>query len=158
MELAPLAPATYAALRLAVFGLRRTTRARTFPPVLHVGTLGGTPDGTPGVTAGITLGAVLAGDRGGDVSVAVDPGADHALRSDVVARLLELQDDPAPSVWLTRVGVPDVHDLDLALLAASSSAFAEAGTPLPWFVVVTKNGWIRPATGESRAWHRLRLR
>lgn len=136
MELAPLDPATYAALRLAVFGLRRGTRARSFPPVLHMGSLGEQ-----------------------ELTVTIDPrAADHGLRADVLARLLELQDDPAPAVWLTRVGFPDVHDLDLAWLAAASSAFAEAGAPLPWFVVVTKNGWTRPATGETRSWHRLRLR
>lgn len=136
MEPAPLDDATYAALRLAVLGLRRGTRARTFPPVLHVGSLG---DDHPGMAVDL-------------------PRADHGLRTDVLGRLLELQDHPAPPVWLTRVGFPHVHDLDLAWLAAASSAFAEAGTPLPWFVVVTKNGWTRPATGESRSWHRLRLR
>ena len=136
MELAPLDPTTYAALRLAVFGLRRGTRARSFPPVLHMGSLGED-----------------------ELAVTIDPRTtDHGLRADVLARLLELQDTPTPAVWLTRMGFPDVHDLDLAWLAAASTAFDEAGAPLPWFVVVTKHGWTRPATGETRSWHRLRVR
>jgi hypothetical protein len=123
-----------AALRREVFALRRHTRARVFPPRIHVGLPSGSHDAVP------------------------DPSsADHALRTDLVAALLR-QQTGAPGAWLTRVGFPELHDLDLAWWSAARSAFAEAETPLPWFVVITKSGWHRPETGEQRSWQRLRLR
>ncbi|MDO7869425.1 hypothetical protein [Nocardioides jiangxiensis] len=135
MDLAPLDAGTTAALRLLVFGLRRGTRARTFSPVVHVGV------------------------PGGEVYVAPADVADHALRSDLVLTLLAMHRDEArPGVWLTRSGTPDEHDLDLAWLAAARAGFRESAADLPWFVVVTKQGWRRPATDEGRRWQRLRLR
>jgi hypothetical protein len=136
MDVAPLDDATYAALRRAVFTLRRSTRARVFAPAIHVGL----PDRPQ--------------------HELVQPfRPDHTLRTDVVAGLLRMQDtETLPAAWLTRVGAPEPHDLDMAWLAAARAAFSEAGAPLPWFVVVTKAGWHRPATGEQRTWQRLRLR
>jgi hypothetical protein len=146
MDPAPLEPATYAVLRAAVSSLRMTTRARVFAPEIHVGL----PDGEQS--------ALLAPSRPVHMlSGEVPP--DHALRTDLVSGLLRMQhEDTLPAVWLTRVGFPQMHDLDLAWWAAARTAFAEAAVPLPWFVVLTKSGWHRPATGEQRTWQRLRLR
>ncbi|TCJ30913.1 hypothetical protein [Nocardioides jejuensis] len=135
MAPAPLDSDTVAALRLLVFGLRRGTRARTFAPRIHVGV------------------------PGGEVFVAPAADPDHALRTDLVLTLLAMHHaDARPGVWLTRTGLPDEHDLDLAWLAAARAGFAESDAQLPWFVVVTKQGWCRPVTGEGRRWQRLRLR
>jgi hypothetical protein len=124
----------HAALRHEVFALRRHTRARVFPPRIHVG------------------------HPSGERAAVPDPAAtDHALRTDLVAGLLRMHSG-TPGAWLTRVGFPEMHDLDLAWWAAVRTAFAEADLPLPWFVVVTKTGWHHPATGEQRSWKRLRLR
>ena len=135
MDPAPLDATTQAALRRLVFELRRGTRARVFPPVIHVGV------------------------PGSDVFVAPAGDLDHALRSDLVLALLAMHREEAePAVWLTRVGAPGGHDLDAAWESAARAGFAESGTPLPWFAVVTKQGWCRPLTGETRTWQRLRLR
>lgn len=135
MDPAPLDDVTQAALRRLVFELRRSTRARVFPPVLHVGV------------------------PGDEVFVAPAGDLDHALRADLVLTLLAMHREEAlPSVWLTRVGQPGGHDLDAAWEAAARAGFAESGAPLPWFAVVTKQGWVRPLTGEGRTWQRLRLR
>lgn len=135
MEPAPLDAATQEALRRLVFELRRSTRARVFPPMIHVGV------------------------PGGDVFVAPASDLDHALRTDLVLTLLAMHREEAlPAVWLTRVGQPGGHDLDAAWGSAARAGFAESGVPLPWFAVVTKQGWARPLTGESRSWQRLRLR
>jgi hypothetical protein len=131
---APFDDSMHAALRREVFSLRRRTRARVFEPRIHVGLLSGEYDAVPEPSS-----------------------ADHALRTDLVAGLLRMQAG-TPGAWLTRVGFPEPHDLDLAWWAAARAAFAEAEVPLPWFVVITKSGWHRPATGERRAWQRLRLR
>lgn len=126
----------HVALRREVFALRRSTRARVFAPRVHVGLPSTENHAVP------------------------DPGpADHALRTDLIAGLLRMQDEDArPAVWLTRVGAPEPHDLDVAWLAAARAAFSEAEVALPWFVVITKSGWHRPTTGEGRTWQRLRLR
>lgn len=135
MDPAPLDATTQAALRRLVFELRHGTRARVFPAVIHVGI------------------------PGGDVFVAPAADLDHSLRSDLVLTLLAMhRDDAEPAVWLTRVGAPGGHDLDAVWEAAARAGFAESATPLPWFAVVTKQGWSRPLTGETRTWQRLRLR
>jgi hypothetical protein len=131
----PLDDATRSALRRLVFDLRRGTRARVFEPVIHVGI------------------------PGGEVYVAPAGGLDHALRTDLVLTLLAMhQEDAEPAVWLTRTGAPGGHDLDAAWESAAHAGFAESGAELPWFVVVTKQGWACPLTGETRTWQRLRLR
>lgn len=135
MDPAPLDAATQAALRRLVFDLRHGTRARVFEPLVHVGV------------------------PGGEVFLAPAAGLDHALRTDLVLTLLSMHREEArPAVWLTRVGEPGGHDLDAAWEAAAAAGFAESAAALPWFVVVTKQGWVRPLTGEARSWQRLRLR
>lgn len=126
-------------LRLAVFDLRSGVRHRRFEPVLHVGRLGG-----PAVTwpAG-----------GADVR-------DVGLRAEVAAALLSrsLVKTAEPEAWLTRVGHPDPHDLDLAWLPPLRRVFAEAGLAPRCVAVVTKNGWYDPVLGERVVWERLRIR
>jgi hypothetical protein len=135
MDQEPLDDDTRAALRLLVFELRQTTRARVFPARIHVGV------------------------PGGDVYVAPADDPDHGLRVDLLLTLIAMHhEDARPAVWLTRVGEPLEHDLDLAWQGAAVAAFGESKSPLPWFAVVTKQGWRRPATDETRTWLRLRLR
>ncbi|NYG56165.1 hypothetical protein [Nocardioides perillae] len=87
---------------------------------------------------------------------------DHALRCDLVAIMLgrALPDDvacPAPITWLARPAVWDEPDCERAWLAAADCAHRELGVPLT-FVVVTRQGWRDPRTGEERTWRRLRAR
>lgn len=132
----PLDDAIRAQLRRVVFALRQAERGRSFGPVIHVGLPHGEYAAAPAA-----------------------PATDHALRADVTARLLRWPpEEQACGVWLTRTGALLPHDLDPAWLAAARSAFAEAETELAWFVVVTKAGWLRPATGERAEWRRLRIR
>ena len=128
---------TRAALRRAVFALRSGERRRVFPAQVHVG------------------------DPDGQNATYTDDGSrlDDGLRTDVVAALLRHQPDGQRSaVWITRVGVPEPHDLDLAWTSPCLSAFAEAGEIPVWFAVITKRGWYAPLSGESVTWQRLRLR
>jgi hypothetical protein len=136
---APVPPATAAALRRAVLGLRGSERRRLFAPVLHVGDPGRV-DAAYGV-------------RG-------DEPLDHALRCDLLSALLRRVDDGgpvAPLVWLTRTGAHALHDQDAAWLAAARAAYAEAGRPLT-LVVVTRQGWWDPRSGLEQVWRRLRER
>lgn len=129
--------ATRATLRRTVFALRSGERRRVFDPRLHVGD----PDGEHATY-------VVVGDR-----------LDDGLRADVVGALLRTRPEDHPSaVWLTRVGVPQPHDLDLAWLTPSLAAFAEAGENPRFFVVVTKGGWYDPRTDDRTTWQRLRIR
>lgn len=126
-----------AALRRAVFALRSGERRRLFEARLQVGD----PDGehTTYVVAG-------------------DP-ADHGLRTDIVAAMLEALETGGPhACWLTRTGAPETHDLDQRWLPAASAAFAEAGQVPRWLAVVTKAGWYQPFGAEPMTWQRLRLR
>jgi len=128
---------TRATLRRAVFGLRAGQRRRVFPAQVHVGD----PDVEP--TTYTDDGAVL----------------DDALRTDIVAALLRQQPEGRTSaVWISRVGVPEPHDLDLAWTRPCLAAFAEADETPAWFAVITKRGWYAPLSGESATWQRLRLR
>lgn len=128
---------TRATLRRAVFALRSGERRRVFPAQVHVG------------------------DPDGEHSTYTDDGArlDDGLRTDVVAALLRRQPEGQRSaVWITRVGVPERHDLDLAWTGPCLGAFAESGEVPAWFAVVTKRGWYAPLSDESATWQRLRLR
>lgn len=132
------------ALRRAVLDHRTTERRSTFAPRLQVGWPGGPVEvlacGPPGST-------------------------DHALRTDIVAALLaravrQHRADRLPGepiVWLTRPGGFEPQDADMDWLAAARSAAGEAQLPLT-MVVVTRQGWRDPRSGERRTWVRLRER
>lgn len=135
----PVARGLYLRLRRAVLDHARSERRRVFPPVLHVGSPGGTV---------------------GDFEIAPDDATDHALRTDVVAALLRRarQAGSTPLVWLSRPGAPsDVRDVDLEWLAAVRSAGAELGRHLP-YVVINRRAWRDPRTGVGRVWQRVRDR
>jgi hypothetical protein len=128
---------TRAALRRAVFALRAGQRRRVFPAQVHVG------------------------DPEGERATYTDDGAalDDGLRTDIVAAMLRQQPEGRVSaVWISRVGVPEPHDVDLAWTRPCLGAFAEAGEKPAWFAVVTKNGWYAPLSGDSVTWQRLRVR
>lgn len=126
-------------LRLAVHRLRRSTRQRVFSPRLHIGALLGESVEWPL-------------DR--------DEPVDVGLASEIVAALLSraLLVHDTPGVWLTRIGSPRPHDLDLAWLPVAGRVFAEAGLRPRVLVVVTKNGWYEPLGDDRATWTRLRLR
>jgi hypothetical protein len=91
------------------------------------------------------------------------PGAwlDAGTRFDVVDRLVGapwLDRDRGVHAWLLRPGVPSVHDEDLAWLAATRQACAAHDLEAAGFWVVTRYGWLDPASGDSRQWRRLRVR
>lgn len=137
MEPAATTP-TRDALRRAVFGLRQRERGRSFAPRIHVGW----PD-----------------DVGRGSTACPQAIVDHGLRTEVVARLLRWVPQEQPcGAWLTRLGDTEPEDIDLHWLAATRSAFAEAGVALTFFAVVTKQGWHSPLTGERVVWRRLRIR
>jgi hypothetical protein len=129
-------------LRRAVADHAAAERRRVYPPLLHVGWPGGRQD-------------VFAANP--------DDRLDHALRCDVVAALLRnaCRHAPVPGavpmVWLTRAGPLHTGDLDLAWLAAASTASAEAALGLT-LVVVTRRGWFDPRSDTRREWKRLRTR
>jgi len=123
-------------LRREVGMLRRRESRRVFDTAVYSGSLGG--------------------ERTSLVVRAQDlPMLDVALRTDLVGRLLT--DCDGTTVWLTRAGVPEVYDSDLAWLGAAGAACMEHGLPLAGFYVVTRTGWLDPRTGRSRTWKRLRL-
>ena len=124
-------------LRDAVHALRSGTRRRLFAPVLHVGTLGG-----PEVTY--------------DAGDAPDLGLRAEIAAALVSRALVVA--PGPEAWLTRVGTPEPHDVDLAWLPPVRRAFAEAGLTPRCVAVVTKNGWYDPVLDQTVVWDRLRIR
>src|SRR5690349_8834185 len=126
-----------AALRRAVFALRSGERRRIFPAQLHVGD----PDRQP--TTYTIDGSPL----------------DDGLRTDLVAAMLRRQPEgQASAVWITRVGVPEPHDVDLTWTRPCLAAFAAADEIPRWFAVITKRGWYAPISGETVVWQRLRLR
>ena len=85
---------------------------------------------------------------------------DDGLRVDLVARLLSRTDPDTVAAaygWITRPGVPELHDADLAWYAAAAAGFAAHRVRLTGFLAVTRTGWVEVATGEARTWKRLRL-
>ncbi|HEX6515094.1 MAG TPA: hypothetical protein VF049_05950 [Nocardioidaceae bacterium] len=125
-------------LRQEVGRFRASQRRRVFDAAVHVG-----------VPAGPHASFVLPAR---DVAV-----ADDALRIDVVCALLNQVPAGCGYAWLTRPGVPEVHDLDLRWLAAAGVAFGSFGRDLDGFFAVTRAGWLDVRTGERRVWRRLRL-
>lgn len=140
-------PEVRAELRLAVHRLRSSTRKRAFAPTLHVGAL---------LDDSLTwrLPETGAARPGG-----ADP-VDVGLAGEIVAALLSraLLVYDRPSAWLTRVGVPEPHDLDLAWLPVADRVFAEAGVSPRALVVLTKSGWYEPLGDDRATWARLRVR
>ena len=139
----PVGRHLHAALHRAVLEHVSSERRRAFPPLLHVGTPGGSQ-------------ALFATDPPGPSDHAP---LDQSLRTDVVAAMLARQrlTSVAPLVWLTRPGDLCLQDVDAAWLAAARGAAAEAGLPLT-MVVVTRRGWWDPRSGAIRTWRRLRVR
>lgn len=127
-----------AALRTEVARFRAGQRRPRFAVAVHLGT--------------------PAGDRVTHQTEAGDGRYDAALRTEVVGALLDRAGTAAAWVWLTRPGVPEIHDEDLAWLVATRSAFAERGATLHGFLAVTRTGWLEPEGGVFRVWKRPRLR
>jgi hypothetical protein len=125
-------------LRREVGHLRERENRRVFDPAVYVGTLGGARHSF----------VVRRRDL---------PGLDPGLRVDVVSELLEQSDPDLREAWLVRPGTPELHDDDLAWLAAAGAAFAMHGRTLDDFYAITRYGWRRVRTGETRTWKRLRL-
>lgn len=137
----PIPSALHQLLRRAVLDHALSERRRVHLPIVHVG--------VPGSTERV-------------FGVRPEDGADHTLRTDVVAALLATArrcggDATPPLVWLTRPGELDLQDVDAQWLAAARAAFAEAKVPLV-MVVVNRHGWRDPRTGVARHWKRLRAR
>lgn len=135
----PVPRALATVLRRAALDHAGAERRRGFAPLLHVGFPGGAEE-------------VFAEAPG-------DP-ADHAIRADVVAAMLQRVRRSAgavPLVWLTRAGPLELQDVDAAWLSAARTATAEAGVSLT-MVVVTRHGWLDPRSLVRRQWKRLRER
>ena len=125
-------------LRQEVGRFRARESRRVFDLSAHVGVLGGPRDSF----------VVRARDL---------PAVDGALRTDVVAALVEDSPKSWRTAWLVRPGTPEPHDLDLQWLAAASTAFGIHDRALDGFFVLTRSGWRDVLTDESRVWKRLRL-
>ena len=129
------------AFRGEVARLRADERRRRFPLGLNVGH----PDGHR---------------CGHQLPWPVPTEYDAGLRFDVldalVEQLLPTWQDGSIWCWLTRPGVPEVHDVDLDWLAAARRATGAHGVPLVGFRAVTRTGWHDTMTGRSRWWKRLR--
>ncbi|MDP9392222.1 MAG: hypothetical protein M3P89_12800 [Actinomycetota bacterium] len=126
-------------LRGRVALLRRTTRCRHFPASLEV------------VAVGTAAGAPAAATWSAD-----DTRLDHALRVEVLVRLLTGRAHPLAVVWV-RPGHHDPGDGDFAWLAASRVAADVALASVPAVVVVSRWGWTELVTGAQRSWVRLRV-
>ena len=127
--------------RREVARLRAAERRRSFPLGLHLGH----PQGTR---------------HGVEVPWPVPAEYDAGLRFDVLDALLEQWDEVAGGpvcVWLTRPGVPTVHDVDLEWLAAATRGCGAHEVELLTVRAVTHTGWLDVVTGEQRVWRRLRL-
>lgn len=138
-------PATLlSGLRREVGLLRRAERRRRFPMGVHAGLPGGERAST-------------------SVPWPVPDLYDAGLRLDLVDALLaraeHRADDegPSPSVWLSRPGTTDPHDVDLTWWTSAARASAARGRGPVAFHVVTRFGWVDLPSGASRTWKRLRL-
>ena len=127
-------------LRREVGRLRARESRRVFDTAVHVGQLGGEPEAF----------VVRAGDL---------PAFDVSLRIDLVSALVAGTDPAWESltVWLTRAGSPDPHDLDHAWLAAARVACGQHGRGLQGFYAITRGGWVDLGTGQRQTWKRLRI-
>jgi hypothetical protein len=133
-----------AALRREVGLLRRDERRRQFPLGVHVGRPGG-----PRTSARVPW--------------PVPDLYDAGLRLDLLDALLSnledgIEDSTAGfSIWLTRPGTTEQHDLDITWWSSASHACSARGLAPSGFFVVTRYGWLDLDSGASRTWKRLRL-
>jgi hypothetical protein len=125
-------------LRSEVGQFRARESRRVFDTVVHLGRLGGPRDSF----------VVRAQDL---------PALDPALCTDVVSSMVEQSPPEWCTVWLSRAGVPQLHDVDQLWHAAAGVAFGIHGRLLEGFYVLTRSGWLDVRTGESKVWKRLRL-
>jgi hypothetical protein len=128
--------------RAEVARLRSGERRRMFPAHVHIGLPAGP-------------------QRRLEVPWPAPEEYDAGLLFDLADALLDafLQEAPDCALvwaWLTRPGVAEVHDCDLGWFSAVLRAFGAHRTTLGGFRVVTRSGWLDPATGASRTWKRLR--
>lgn len=127
-------------LRREVGLLRMRERRRHFPARLSLG--------TPGADL------VAA-----ELAFPLRPEDDMGLLGDVAEALAERLPASVSAcwAWLSRPGVPDLHDADVLVRAAAEHGAARTGRGLAGFAVVTRCGWADPQTGRQRRWKRLRL-
>ncbi|CAM3249158.1 hypothetical protein NODU109028_06725 [Nocardioides dubius] len=125
------------ALRLAVHRLRSAHRGRSFAWTLHLGSLDGEQVA---------------------FSLAGRPSADPALCLDAACALAARCVEPSPWIWITRPGDAEVRCSDLAWLRAAWLASHDLGLSPTGALLLTKEGWSAPFTGEQARWKRLRLR
>jgi hypothetical protein len=141
-------------LRARVAALRTATRRRTFPAAVELVT----PDARAGTEPEASW------------RYGTEP-TDHALRVDVLARLLtdcrcRLRQQVSPratqvnEVTLVHVrpGPHEPADLDLGWAAAASVAGAIAGVEVVSAIALSRWGWYDLRTGQHRSWVRLRVR
>jgi hypothetical protein len=126
-----------ALLRQEVGRFRAAEQRRRFPTTLHIGRLEGDRTAWEVPAAAGPLDRATAFDL-------LDCGLAAALPAEVDA-------------WVTRPGVPELHDEDLLWLTVTSAAVAARGSALVSFHAVTRTGWLDVRTGETRVWVRLRL-
>ena len=126
-----------ALLRQEVGRFRAAEQRRRFPTTLHVGRLDGSRT---------TL----------EVPTTTGP-LDRATAFDLLDCRLGAALPAEVEAWVTRPGVPELHDEDLLWLTVTAAAVAARGSSLTSFHAVTRTGWLDVRTGESRVWVRLRL-
>jgi len=127
-------------LRHEVGMLRARESRRVFDPVLKVGHLAGEHESF----------IARAQDRLAlDVSLCTDVVS--ALVTEIDPRLATL------TVWLTRAGGPEPHEMDLRWMAAAAVACGQHGRDVDGFYAITRTGWINLRSGQSQTWKRLRL-
>jgi len=124
-------------LRREVGRFRAEEKRRRFPTTLHVGRI----DGSQYVL---------------EVPESAEP-LDRATAFDLLDCRLDAELPSEVEAWVTRPGVPEVHDQDLLWLTVTAAAVAARGAALASFHAITRTGWLDVRTGDSRVWVRLRL-
>ena len=127
--------------RAEVARLRAAESARVFPLGVHLGR-------PPGPRSRLEL------------PWRVDEAIDQGLRFDLAATLADGLATRPPMGgpvwgWVTRPGVPEVHDRDLGWLAAVVRAAEAHDLPLAGFRAVTRTGWLDLLSGETQSWGSL---
>src|SRR3546814_17708005 len=82
------------------------------------------------------------------------------MRTEIAVALIHrsLTVTDRPSAWLTRAGVPQPHDLDMAWIPVLHRAFGLLEVAPRAVAVVTKTGWYDPLHEDGSTWPRLRVR